>query len=305
MSRPNLYNIGLVSHLLGIREDTLRKWESRYGFPSPVRSEKGRRSYSDSDLASLKKVQSLIVSGLPVKEAICTLKRNLPTSEAASQEAVKQSAFASKVIRLLKNNDLMACRREIHDLFLNYKVLDAIEDHIAPLMSEVGESWYHGRLCVFHEHAISSIVEESLAVASMSKRLQKDSLKVLLTTPPGERHAVGLNLVHVYLASVGAQCYAMGPELDFEEVVKAAEAFDIDVVAVSISQCVKPKIIKQYLHQLREMLSGDVKVWLGGRGLVNLHSIPERVECFLSIRELDRAYSSFGNLHGDPNRSEK
>lgn len=57
-TRP-LYSIGTVSRLSGIKADTLRVWERRYGLGASGKSSGGRREYTQSDLEHLQIVAAL------------------------------------------------------------------------------------------------------------------------------------------------------------------------------------------------------------------------------------------------------
>ena len=53
--RP-LYGIGTVARLTGLKSDTLRVWERRYGLGASHKSATGRRQYTQSDLDHLQLV---------------------------------------------------------------------------------------------------------------------------------------------------------------------------------------------------------------------------------------------------------
>jgi len=57
-TRP-LYSIGTVSRLSGIKADTLRVWERRYGLGASGKSSGGRREYTQSDLEHLQIIAAL------------------------------------------------------------------------------------------------------------------------------------------------------------------------------------------------------------------------------------------------------
>lgn len=61
-SRP-LYSIGTVARLTGIKPDTLRVWERRYGLGASQKSPGGRREYTQSDLEHLQIVAALLEQG--------------------------------------------------------------------------------------------------------------------------------------------------------------------------------------------------------------------------------------------------
>lgn len=57
------YRIGAVSRLTGIPADTLRVWERRYGVVEPLRSPKGSRLYTRSDISRLALIKRLVDAG--------------------------------------------------------------------------------------------------------------------------------------------------------------------------------------------------------------------------------------------------
>ncbi len=65
--RP-LYGIGTVARLTGLKPDTLRVWERRYGLGASHKSATGRRQYTQSDLEHLQIVAALVNDGARIGE---------------------------------------------------------------------------------------------------------------------------------------------------------------------------------------------------------------------------------------------
>lgn len=65
--RP-LYGIGTVARLTGLKPDTLRVWERRYGLGASHKSPTGRRQYTQSDLEHLQLVAALVNDGARIGE---------------------------------------------------------------------------------------------------------------------------------------------------------------------------------------------------------------------------------------------
>lgn len=65
--RP-LYGIGTVARLTGLKPDTLRVWERRYGLGASHKSATGRRQYTQSDLEHLQLVAALVGDGARIGE---------------------------------------------------------------------------------------------------------------------------------------------------------------------------------------------------------------------------------------------
>ena len=74
--RP-LYGIGTVARLTGLKSDTLRVWERRYGLGASYKSPTGRRQYTQSDLDHLQLVSALVKQGVRIGEIAASDRKTL------------------------------------------------------------------------------------------------------------------------------------------------------------------------------------------------------------------------------------
>ena len=74
--RP-LYGIGTVARLTGLKSDTLRVWERRYGLGASYKSPTGRRQYTQSDLDHLQLVAALVAHGVRIGEIAASDRKTL------------------------------------------------------------------------------------------------------------------------------------------------------------------------------------------------------------------------------------
>jgi DNA-binding transcriptional MerR regulator len=51
MTHSQKFSIAEIERETGIKRDTLRVWERRYGFPTPLRNEQGVRMYPSEQLS--------------------------------------------------------------------------------------------------------------------------------------------------------------------------------------------------------------------------------------------------------------
>ena len=65
-----LFNIKAVVTQTGLKPDTIRAWERRYGFPKPKRTEGGHRQYTQRDIDTLKWLIDRQEEGLSISHAI-------------------------------------------------------------------------------------------------------------------------------------------------------------------------------------------------------------------------------------------
>ena len=75
-TRP-LYGIGTVARLTGLKPDTLRVWERRYGLGASHKSPTGRRQYTQADLEHLQLVAALIEAGSRIGEIASSDRKTL------------------------------------------------------------------------------------------------------------------------------------------------------------------------------------------------------------------------------------
>ncbi|WP_241521166.1 MerR family transcriptional regulator [Kineobactrum sediminis] len=75
-SRP-LYGIGTVARLTGLKPDTLRVWERRYGLGASYKSPTGRRQYTQSDLEHMQIIAALVNNGSRIGEIASTERKTL------------------------------------------------------------------------------------------------------------------------------------------------------------------------------------------------------------------------------------
>ena len=74
--RP-LYGIGTIARLTGLKSDTLRVWERRYGLGASYKSPTGRRQYTQSDLDHLQLVAALVKQGVRIGEIAASDRKTL------------------------------------------------------------------------------------------------------------------------------------------------------------------------------------------------------------------------------------
>ena len=74
------FNLKAVVQETGLKPDTLRAWERRYGLPVPQRTDSGHRLYSQKDIQLLKWLIARQEEGMSISRAV-ELWRRLETEE--------------------------------------------------------------------------------------------------------------------------------------------------------------------------------------------------------------------------------
>jgi methanogenic corrinoid protein MtbC1 len=283
----NLYPIGVVERDTGIGRDTLRIWERRYGFPEPLRNDKGERTYTEAQLRRLQRIRRLIDQGLRPGKLVALGEQALGELEAGLQSDAAQTPDARlkpllDAVMSADAGDIDACLRSV---FRQQGMERFILDTVIPLLNAVGDLWASGRLEIFQEHYLSAQLIRFLNVEI--SRMQKTAKKpiVLLATLPGEEHTLGLMMVAALLSARGIAAINLGGEVPMDQISRAVKRFRADTVGITFSSAYQYSQIRAHLIELRELIPSDVDIWAGGEGVRRLRKLPHGV---LKINTLEK-----------------
>lgn len=277
--------ISEVESATGLRKDTLRVWERRYGFPAPERDANGDRVYDKEQLQRLLLIRRLLDSGHRPSEVVALDLQALQARLAPPSAAPARADTALRLddwLPLLTHNAPEGMRQRLRDHLLRHGLVTTIEQLIGPLSQFVGEAWQKGLISVFQEHLFSESVQSLLREALNTLGAHHNASappKVLLTTLPGELHTLGMLMAECFFAVEHCERIALGPNTPLPDLVTAAKHYSIDLLALSISAHTAPREVLPMIQRLRLELPTDIPIWIGGRyTLVHPRKIPEGVE---------------------------
>ena len=279
--RPLTLSIAAVERDTGLSKDTLRVWERRYGFPTPERDSIGERAYPLDQVEKLRVVKRLMDGGhrpgrvvpLPFDE----LQRlSEHTVDAGGRAADGLGALDLRsLVELIRSHDVDGLRRKLQQLQMRLGLQRFVSELVTPLNTMVGDAWMRGQLEIHEEHAYSEAIQIVLrgALAAVPAAGPLDRPRVLLTTFPGEPHGLGLLMAEAIFALDGAKCLSLGVQTPLWDMVLAASAHKVDIVALGFTGCMNPNQVVEGLTELRAKLPAEVQIWVGGSAPV-LHRRP-------------------------------
>lgn len=270
----HMLTIAAVERDTRIGKDTLRVWERRYGFPSPLRDSNGERLYPAEQVERLRHIKRLLDAGwrpgrvvsLPLQDlqAIGELARADRTSPPA-QDDVALSAEPQALYTLLRAHDVIGLRRTLMQSLLRRGLGHFVGEVVAPLLVEIGQAWSRGQLAIFEEHLCSEAIETVLrsAIASAPEATADGTPRVLLTTFPDEQHGLALLMAEALFTVEGCACMNLGRQTPLQDMVLAAQAHRAQVVALSFSSLAAAGPALDHLADLRARLPASVEIWAG------------------------------------------
>ena len=283
-----LYTIGTVERDTGIGRDTLRVWERRYGFPAPVRNEKGERIYPARQLRHLQRIRRLLDQGLRPGKVLPLGEQALDELEASllADRRLEPKPAVNALLQAILSEDAVRIETLLKQQYETHGMRNFILDTVAPLLNAVGEYWAGGRLQIFQEHFLSQQLIRFLntEIDRLQKRARRP--RVLLATLPGEAHTLGLLMVAGMLSAHGVATINLGADVPMGQIARAVTQFRADVVGITFSGAYQYKNIRPHLYELRELLPDDVEIWAGGEGVRRLRKLPPGVTKFSTLEKL-------------------
>ncbi|MDH3686480.1 MAG: MerR family transcriptional regulator [Myxococcales bacterium] len=257
------YSVGAVTRLTGLSAHVLRAWERRYGAVEPLRTAGGTRRYREEDVQRLRLMRAAVDGGHSIREIA-----QLPEAQLRKLSDETKDGFQPDLEPLLDAIARLDTEELDRALGLQLAALgarDFFELVAVPLLQAVGDRWAKGTLCVASEHLASVLVRNLLGSALRRRIGPGPAPRIIFTTPPGERHELGILASAVAAVEAGAHCTYLGPDLPVLEIARSAEIVDAHAVAVGVSRL--PAVeAERALRELREAMPDTVEIWLGGPG---------------------------------------
>ncbi len=290
-----LWPMGAVTRRTGIGEHTLRAWERKFGFPSPLRLDSGHRRYPVEQVQQLLLINTALHCGYRAGDVVPLAKDELEDLLRAC--GALDTGAPAGITRAIIEKTLNLCRRFDRDGLSAAFSRDAallgvgpfLRERVVPLLREVGESWARGELEIRHEHFFSEVLEDHLRALRAPLEASGSGRPVVLATLPDELHGLGLHIVGLAVAAAGRKVRVLGPHLPVEEIAQAAGVLDAAAVGLSISIFGAGSQTTEDILLLRQELRTETRLWVGGAGAPHLKGLPDGVEVLSSLDDLDHA----------------
>jgi methylmalonyl-CoA mutase cobalamin-binding subunit len=293
-----LWPMGAVTRRTGIGEHTLRAWERRFGFPTPLRLESGHRRYSAAQVRQLLLIAKALSLGHRAGDVV-------PLPVADLESLLYETGAADALVPVGDTDDAIsevveACRKFDREALVRSLRRDSailgmsrfLRERVAPLLHEVGEEWSRGGIEVRHEHFFTEVLEDELRMMRSSLQVSAGGRPVVLASLPSEAHALGLQIAALAIMASGRAVRVLGPQLPPDEIVAAANAVDAAAVGISVSLFAPETESSSELEELREKLPKETELWAGGEGANQLEKIPAAVKVLPTLDDLDRAVAA-------------
>ena len=271
MAQQANLSIGALAHATGVPTNTLRTWERRYGFPRSVRLPSGHRRYEQEQITYIRWIIRALEAGHR-PSSLGSL--DLPTlrdlvTESRSQPSGNADALSTQIeiwLESVQKLDMTGLEKAMLKDWSRHGAVYFLDGLVGQFLTTVGQRWADGVLTIAQEHAASECLVTFLSSRWRAMEQGATGHAAVLSTLPGERHALGLHQAAVILAINGFKIHFLGNDTPIDELVSTANDVVADAVMVSVSIAAPKTDSREKLLELRAKLSPNVQLVVGGRG---------------------------------------
>jgi methylmalonyl-CoA mutase cobalamin-binding subunit/DNA-binding transcriptional MerR regulator len=274
--------------MTGLTPDLIRAWEKRYAVVAPIRGTRGARLYTSTDIAHLRLLARVVGAGRAIGDVAALSPAQL--EKLAAQQApggqkpgdretlAPRERFVTGILELLQRFDHAAVARVLGDAVVGLGVRAFVHEVALPLVHRVGTCWADGELSIAEEHLLTGTLRNLLAGLLQARVCAGPP--VLLATPAGERHAIGVLLVALLALDAGTNPVYLGVDLPAAEIVAAATHAQARVVGLSLVASRNRAHAVDEVTALHRGLPTDIELWLGG---ADAGRVAARVKAFRGL----------------------
>ena len=230
------YNLKAVLKETGLKADTLRAWERRYGLPEPERSSGGHRLFSQRDIDTLKWLIARQYEGLSISRAV-DMWRSIEERDQDPLQLMpiapapdKRQFPAGVAVDELRQSWIQACQafdenraeQLLSQAFAQFPPEIVCLDVLVKGLSEIGEGWYQGEMSVQQEHLASSLAIRRIEALLTAAPPPSYPGMILILCPPDDEHTFSPLVLTYLLRRRGRMAIFLGanvPLQHFEETI--------------------------------------------------------------------------------------
>lgn len=311
------FNLKAVVRETGLKPDTLRAWERRYGVPEPDRSGGGHRLYSQQDINTIKWLLARQGEGMSISRAV-GLWRSLieqgrdpfqvsPLATAAEPPSLMSIRPGDTVIEL-RQAWINACldfderRAEtlLNQAFSYYPPEVVCFELLQKALSEIGNAWYAGEVSVQQEHFASALAVRRLDALLAAAPAPTRAGRIIVACPPGESHTFSPLLVTYLLRRRGWDVVYLGADVPTYRLQATIESTRPTLVVFSAQTLDTAATLLDVALYLREI---DVALAFGGYIFNVVPELAQRIPGHFLGRELDKTPYAIEQLALNPGPS--
>jgi MerR family transcriptional regulator, light-induced transcriptional regulator len=265
------WRIKTVSQRTGVKTETLRAWERRYGIVRPTRSDAGYRLYSDAEISAIARVKELVDSGLAVAEAVDQARREgLVADDATHGSSAPEGGALKAALNALRGAMLDLDRPRADAIVASQLPMSherVLRELLLPSVREISARRARGSADLVQERYAASWVRERIgAMLVQVGGGPPDGPEALCAGAPGESGDLGLLGSTLYLALRGWRVTYLGGDLEPDDLAGVLQRRQPPLLVVSLLRRRSEDQRRALLGRLRAVAPPTTRVVAAGPG---------------------------------------
>jgi len=217
-------SVAAVARRLGIAPGTLRTWDRRYGLGPTEHCVGEHRKYSAKDLARLRYMHKLVISGVTPAEAA----RIAVAHDGAFSEELPIATLSidGQLVKTLFRAAEVLDRRLLESLMRDYLDAHGVEatwvNVLVPLLCIIGDKWERTGESIATEHMVTDVIKKLFA-ERVDVKAPINEVPILLACVGEETHSLAISALAAALAEVNISVQFLGartPSPAINEVIR-------------------------------------------------------------------------------------
>ena len=252
------YTLNDLEKITGIKYDTIRMWEKRYGLLNPNRTSTNRRWYTNNDLTRLISVSQLYRRGSSISMIASLSDQELNEMVANVAAEDNEGDYANLIDSLIigmAGLDESSVNEVLLRSVIRYGFEETFSLVIFPFLRKVGVLWHTGNVKPGSEHFISNILRRKLLVAidSLPAASTDRGNRIMMYLPEGEFHEIALLYYNYLVRKAGNQVLYLGQATPFDAVIDTADKWNPDIILTGAKSGLIHISPEDYLKQLSKV----------------------------------------------------
>lgn len=256
------YTLTDLERLTGIRADTIRVWEKRYGLLKANRTFTNRRWYTVEDLKKLINVATINRHGMKISTIASMPARHIEeTAAGIAGNIADNEIYINALVLAMSEFNESAANEILLKSVISQGFSRTMSSVIFPFLRQVGVMWHTGSADVSSEHFISGIIRRKLMAAYDNISIAKSSSgkKILMFLPENEYHDLSLLFYAYVVRSRGHDVLYLGQSTPLTAVDTAVKSWNPDFIITGAQSGLSVGDYKEFVTGLKRIFpSGSI-----------------------------------------------
>ena len=287
------FNLKVVIRETGLKPDTLRAWERRYGLPDPQRTEGGHRLYTRRDIDMLKWLMARQEEGVSISRAVNLwqtleaegkdpIQEHITYDSSVEEERFTPLSLAGNAMDQLREQWIKAClsfdekkaRDILNQAFVFYSPESVCFAILQQGLHEIGEGWFSGNVTVQQEHFASALALQRVQALLLASPPPTRPERILVGCAPEDDHTFSALMIALMLRRQGWDALYLGASVPVIQMERTIETTHPDLVIMSAQLLYTAANLLEMAHLLQQR---RIPLAYGGRIFNHIPGIRERI----------------------------